>query len=93
MTKWPGGFGGLGMSEGAEGPAALRGQGGPGVMGKGSCVWLPDDNREEEGEEVFKEEQKIMVVNFFGGRGVLGILTKICSHSQKQQKALADKGG
>lgn len=27
---------------------------------KGSCVWLPDDNREEgEGEEVFKEEQVI----------------------------------
>ena len=27
---------------------------------KASCVWLPDDNREEgEGEEVFKEEQVI----------------------------------
>lgn len=32
MTKWPGGSLGLGMSEGAEGPAALRGQGGPRVM-------------------------------------------------------------
>lgn len=39
MTKWPGGSGGLGMSEGAEGPAALRGQGGPGVKGVGVvCV-------------------------------------------------------
>lgn len=29
MTKCPGGSGGLGMSEGAKSPAALRGQGGP----------------------------------------------------------------
>lgn len=38
MTKWPGGSAGLGMSEGAEGPPALRGQGGPGVVGVG-MVW------------------------------------------------------
>lgn len=30
MTKWPGGPGGLGMSEGVESLAALRGQGGGG---------------------------------------------------------------
>lgn len=42
MTKWPEGSGGLGMSEGAESPATLRGQGGPGVVGVRVvcvCVW------------------------------------------------------
>lgn len=39
MTKCPGGSGGLGMSEGAESLAALRGQGGPGLVGVGVvCV-------------------------------------------------------
>lgn len=85
---------------------------------KGSCVWLPDDNREEgEGEEVFKEEQVINDFFLYNSRiflevpsplscpennggelfseswvGGVGTLTKICSHSRKQQKALLIKG-
>lgn len=40
---------------------------------KGSCVWLPDDNREEgEGEEVFKEEQVINDFFLYNSRIFLG---------------------